>query len=313
MNYWKTFTTTFKQWWHHKYLWLVGLIGSIFAGGGASSSGSSGGSYSPSSTTSSKLNSNINLDFLKDPNTVRIIVIVFVVIVILSLIFLVISLYMTSRANSALIQATDKINQDDSKLGFKQTWSLGKFRLGTLVKYQLLVGLPMYILGMMVIVGAFVLFITGRLDFTTVSLALVSFILFAMVFLCVFVLYTLVVAVISVFGIRISVLENVGLREGFSKGYILIKSNLGQVIVFWLLTFIISGAVGIISLPVTLVLIIGGIGVVIPLIIASPVVGIIVAVLIVMALIIIMVLLEGPVYAFTQMYWTNVYLELKKK
>lgn len=311
MEYWKTFTTTIKQWWNHKYLWVVGILGSLLAGG------SSGSSYSSSSNTSSRNQASFQdgIDsvntYLKDPAHVTLILVVAGIVVVVGLVLFALSLYLQARADSALYQATREIAKDDKKLGFGKTWAMGKLRLGTLVKQRLLISMPFLIISLVFLVVGVVL-VLSRSGIPSVESVFALGMLCLVLFLCIGLLYAIVASMASLFGRRISVLENVGVVDGLKKGFDFFIKNFLHIVMFWIISWISSFVVFMVTFVFVFMGFIFAIGIVVGLIMVSPILGITVGIVLLLIFMLLISLISGPVYAFTQMYWTNAYLEIKR-
>jgi hypothetical protein len=311
MEYWKTFTTTIKQWWNHKYLWIVGILGSLLAGS------STGSSYSSSSNSSTRNQTTYQsgLDsvntYLKDPAHVTMILIVIAVIVVVGLVLFALSLYLQARADSALYQATKEIAKEDKKLGFWKTWSMGKLRLGTLVKQKLLIASPFMILALILLVAS-VIMLLSRSGIPNAEAFLAVAMLCLVLFLCVSLVYAVLASIASLFGRRIIVLENVGALAGLRMGFDFFIKNFLHVVMFWIISWISSFVVTVVTFVLVFGVLIFAIGMVVALFIVSPILGVLVGIVLLLIFVAIISLISGPVYAFTQMYWTNVYLEIKR-
>ncbi len=307
MDYFGIFTKTLKQWWKHKYLWIVGILGSILAGGG-----STGNLYNLPNNTNNTNNSFQNLNWLKEPAIVTSIIVIAIVIFMLGLVFFALSLYLQARADSALFQTTVKIQGEASALGFWKSWSLGKFRLKTLVAQQLLIGAPIYILGIILAVALIVILITvGNNQAALRSSFFILFGCFAL-FACLAGIYAIVAGLASLFGKRISVLEDIGAIEALKRGLKFFGDHFSDIVVFWLVSLIAGFITSAISFPLILLLGFFALVFIVPMIIINPILGVVIALVLLVVFVVLMVLFEGPIYAFNQMYWTNVYLEIKK-
>jgi hypothetical protein len=306
MDYLATLNTTFKQWWKHKYLWIVGILGSILAGSGT------GSNFNFSNFSSKDTNSLSQMDFLNDPATMSIVIVVVVIVLLLSLVFFALALYLQARADSGLFQATQKLHLNDNKIGFWNTWALGKFRLKTLVGQQLLIGAPIYLLGLIFILAIIAVLVVNKNNPSGMSSGLLIILGCATIFICIVAIYSILASLASLFGRRISVLENIGALEGLKRGFNFFGANFADIFVFWLVSWLVGLVAMVVTLPVTLVCFGFAIAIIIPMLIINPVLAIVAGVAFLAIFTVFIVLLEGPVYAFTQMYWTNVYLEIKK-
>lgn len=318
MDYWGTFTKTLKQWWNHKYLWILGILATILAGSGGSSGYSSnystgGSSRGGSSSSTSDFDTSVIADFFRDPANVTIVLVIVGVLCLVGFIFFCISLYLKARSDSALFQATEKISQDDQKIGFWKTWGLGKLRLGTLIGQQLLFNLPVYII-LGGFIALFVLIVASNIGNIGSGQQITIMFLFGMIImLCVVAIYVMIVSAISTFSRRNSVFENVGAITGIKQGFNFMIKNFGDVLVFWVISWIPGVAIGIFNTAFGFGFAMVLIAVGVPLMFISPIIAVLALLGIILLAVIFVSLIQGPIYAFDQMYWTNAYLAIKQK
>jgi hypothetical protein len=309
MKYWDIFTHTIKQWWNHKYLWIVGIIAAMFTGSGGSNNFSSFNNSSNSKNTSyQEMMSNMN-DYLGDPAHLTGIIVVLVIILILGLGVFILGLYLRARADSALYQATQKLSTNDEKIGFWKTWGLGKYNLGKLVKQEILVSLPVLVI--FILLGL-VAVLSIPLAGTNGNMALLPLMCGIGGMICLIGVYAIFVSIATLFGRRMIVLENLDVIDGLKKGFNFFIKNFSHVLMFWLISMISGFVVFIVTFFIVIMVLFIGVAVVVALMFINPIIAIIVGIMAVLLFIVIIGLISGPAYTFSSMYWTNAYLEIKK-
>jgi hypothetical protein len=311
MKYWDIFTNTIKQWWNHKYLWIVGIIAALFTGSGGGNSYSSfnNSSSSRNSTTYQQGMDSIR-DFFSDPAHVTTMIIILVVLLVIGLALYVLGLYLRSRADSALYQATQKLSISDEKIGFWKTWGMGKLNLWKLVKQEILISIPIIFVVIIMLVVMSIAMSVSMPNYSTFEVSRVMFV--AICFICLILIYSILVSMATVFGRRMTVLENLGEVEGLKKGFDFFIKNFSHILMFWLISLISGFVVGIVMFVVVIVLLLIGVAMVVGLMFVNPVIAIIVGIMGLLLFIVIVSLISGPTYTFNSMYWTNAYLEIKK-
>jgi hypothetical protein len=116
----------------------------------------------------------------------------------------------------------------------------------------------------------------------------------------------------TVFGRRMTVLENLGVVEGLKMGFNFFIKNFAHIVMFWLISMISGFVVAMVTFAVVIMLLLVGVGVVVALMFVNPILAIIVGIMAVLFFIVIISLISGPAYTFSSMYWTNAYLEINK-
>ena len=112
---------------------------------------------------------------------------------------------------------------------------------------------------------------------------------------------------------NVSVLNNAAVWESVKNSWKFISSNFSNIVVFWLLSLVIGIVTGTVSAIVgfalfTPIIILG-----VTLFVLNLWVGIIVGAILVILASALLSLLSGPIYSFGEIYWTKVYLTLKKE
>jgi hypothetical protein len=237
-------------------------------------------------------------------------IIILVVLLVIGLALYVLGLYLRSRADSALYQATQKLSISDEKIGFWKTWGMGKLNLWKLVKQEILISIPIIFVVIIMLVVMSIAMSVSMPNYSTFEVSRVMFV--AICFICLILIYSILVSMATVFGRRMTVLENLGEVEGLKKGFDFFIKNFSHILMFWLISLISGFVVGIVMFVVVIVLLLIGVAMVVGLMFVNPVIAIIVGIMGLLLFIVIVSLISGPTYTFNSMYWTNAYLEIKK-
>jgi hypothetical protein len=173
-----------------------------------------------------------------------------------------------------------------------------------------LISVPIIIILIIVIALLVAIFLTSTVMQSDVILLTIAVV--AIPSICIIALYSILARVIYTFASRISVLNNGGVWDSIKKSWVFIKSNLTHILMFWLINMAIGVGTGTVLGIVGLMLFAPMVLIIIPLFLINLWVGIIVGVLITFVLVALLSLLSGPIYSFGEIFWTKVYLTLKK-
>jgi hypothetical protein len=277
--------------WNYRALWVFGLILALAAGGSASSHGGNNNfqfqdnehsyqtpSYGSIQEFFNALNQQVEKLFSQGIPEANIsgqalttflwIVGIFVVLMLLVGIVIAIARYVSE---TAVIRMVDEYENTATKMtvrqGFRIGWSRTAWRLFLI---NLVVNLPVILMLILFFVaGLIMLGVIGNGDaaLNPVSIAalvgLVFFVIFVVIILSVF------LGLLRHFFWRISVLEEVGVRESLRRGFAMVRENWKSVGLMWLVMI----GIGIAWMVVSLVAIV----VTIPVVIVTTIVAIIVA------------------------------------
>lgn len=288
----KAFRATFK----HKFLWLFGIL----AGGTAGASSfnfqmpSSGFNNSWQKFSNENLNSVDWTTFWQNHGVA--ILILITVLAILSIIFFILNLV----SEGALISAGDKIEKDQEltfgnsfQRGWHNFWRIWGLNITLLL--AILIGLSILILPVcaLVVLGSYVAaWIVGILLFL-INIA-----------------FWILISFLAPYALRIVVLKKHGIFESLRESLHLVRDNLGQVLVMYLLLMAIGFAVGlamvIVGLVLMAVLVMVGIG----LYYVSVVVLGLYAILMVLCLLIVCLIFSGAYATFNSLVLTLTYERL---
>jgi len=151
-------------------------------------------------------------------------------------------------ARGGLIASVDSIESGE-KSSFRQSWSAGWHRAWTLLGIGLLPAIPaliLFVVGVMALGaygGIFALFDEEFAQVTTAGLA-ITIALFA----CILVPIMLVLSILRNFAERACMLENLGVIDAYRRGTSVLRANLGEAIILFLLQIVIFIVLGVLFL-----------------------------------------------------------------
>jgi hypothetical protein len=298
MDYFKIVKESFDIWWKNKYLWILGIIAAVFSGGSSTSS-----NFSQNSIDSKTL----GLDNFEMSPAV---IVVIIVVALVGLAFMLLGIYLKSRADASIISSIPLIEKN-TELGFKKSWSLSSSKWIKLFLLNLFISIPVLVVVLITVVIAMIFLITSK---SAVPSAFVLTLACAGIpLICLLVIYSVISRIIYTFASRISVLNNGTVWDSIKKGWDFITKNLSDIVIFWLINLAIGAVTGTILAVIGLVIFAPMILIVLPILVLNLWVGIIVGVLLSIVSVVLLSLLSGPIYSFGEIYWTKVYLTLKKE
>lgn len=284
--------------WQHKALWIFGIMASCARSNGGSGNGGGGnsGGYQTGSGdvpfSEDQLERGITQfgQFLTE--NIWIIIAFAVFIILLSIIFY----FLGMMGRVGLIQGTYKVENGAATLAFGEIWSESLPYFWRVFGLNFLIGLAIFVI--------FVPFI-----FLGIVTAGIGF-LCILPLICILIPLGLILNVVIDQAQAAIVIENLGMWDGFKRGWEIVKSNIGVMIVMGLI-LIFGGAVlsVLIALPIVLA--------VLPLIIgASTLQESLTPVYIALACFVlylpVLIFLNGVLTAYIQSAWTLTYLRLTK-
>ncbi|MEI7579088.1 MAG: hypothetical protein WCJ58_03535 [bacterium] len=320
MDYWQNLKDSLKTTWQHKYLWAIGLIFAIFSGGSSGSSSNNNHSGEVRFDQGEFNNGLIKIqDFLHQVPLLLWLLLALTVFVLILLISL-LCIYLKSRAQAALIASTVEIEKQ-KQLNFGNAWKLGRDKMKALSKQNLLLAIPAYFAFIVIFIIFFALLVkfynanslsNEFFNFSSRSSSYVVLLIgsssFLLLFLCGYVIFAIIFAFAQAFGSKFAVLEGQSAISSLKSGLRFFSSNFGKIFVSWLIMILVDiallilAALFIIPIFLLLVLFIG---------FANPITyflsGIIILIFIPISLI-----FTGFNYAWSEVYWTKVYLRIKE-
>ncbi|MBI5943400.1 MAG: hypothetical protein HY864_03455 [Chloroflexi bacterium] len=225
--------------WKHKVLWVFGVFASFARGGGGGSSGGSNSGYqtgsgdSPFSTDQLERGMNQFGHFLE--NNLWIIIAVVVLLFLLSFVFFMLGM----MGRIGIIKGVARAEKGAEKLAFGEIWSESMPFFWRIFGLNFLIGLAFFaILFPLVLFGVF----TAGIGFLCI-----------LPLLCILIPLSWVFMVIIEQAQAAIVLEDLGMMDGFKRGWEIVKANAGPMIVMALILGIGGAVIGvIIALPIIL-------------------------------------------------------------
>lgn len=294
----RVLTRSWQIIWKHKVLWIFGILASCARGGGGGNSGSGGNNRyqtGPNGNipfTSDQIERGLDQasQFLKE--NLWIIIAVFLVIVLLSLIFY--TLGMIGRIG--LIKGTYKAETGAESLAFGELWSESMPYFWRIFGLNFLLGLLVFILVVpFVVLGV----VTAGVGF-----------LCLLPLLCILIPVSWALMVIVEQAQAAIVIEDLSLLDGLRRGWEIVKSNIGPMIIMALILGIGGAIVGVvIAIPVILA--------VIPLVLGAgalreSMTPLWIALACCAAYMPVLIFLNGIITAYIQSAWTLTFIQLAK-
>lgn len=309
-----------KSWHHirkHRFLWGLGVLAALTEGGAGFSSYPSSGGSGWETDSSQEISKAIDTASVWVTSHIDLIIIGLAAIFVIFLIILYISysaraglIYAVNALESVLpAEATPQALQaGDKKLSFSEAFDTGQKYFWPLFGLTLLVALLIF-LAIAVFIGlvfGFIVLAIISLWFLIAVIPLGLITIFALAAFCFYLNLILLIAS------RELVITEHGVIASFRAGHELIRKNLGQVLLGWLINLGLSLAAGLI---VALVLMIVG-GALFLIGVGVYFIGkwtgvIIYAVPVGLALLALMLIISGIINAYFSTYWTLVYTKLK--
>ncbi|MBW7918721.1 MAG: hypothetical protein DYG87_02170 [Anaerolineae bacterium CFX3] len=293
-NFGEVLSRAWKITWKYKILWIFGILSSCSRGGGGSSGGGNGGDgngYNP-------FGSDVDQFFTQTGDWLSQYwwVVALIVAAVFALVLL--SIFLGAIGRIGLIRGTLQAEEGAEQLSF------GELFKGSLPYFWRVFGLT-FLIGLISLLALLPFFAFGVL---TAGIG----------FLCLLPLFCLLIPVSIALSLIIEmanvaiVKENVGLVDGFKRGWEVVRGNAGPVIVMGLILLAISFVLGLlIAIPILMIILPAGISVALnqgqsmtPLLIGG---------LCFVMFLPVAILVSGILNAFLGASWTLTYLRLTSK
>ncbi|WKZ37213.1 MAG: hypothetical protein QY332_04635 [Anaerolineales bacterium] len=282
--------------WKHKILWVFGVFAVFASGGGGGGGGGGGSSYQtgsedfPFSTSEMERGFQQVGQFLEQNLWIILVAVVFIIL--LSLLFYALGI----MGRIGLIQGAYKVEKGAEHLAFAELWSESMPYFWRIFGLNFLIGLAVAVLLVpLVLFGV----ITAGVGFLCI-----------LPLICILIPISWVVMVILEQAQAAIVVENLGMWEGFKRGWEIVKTNAVNFIILGLVLFVGGAVIGIvIAFPIIIAVVPLAIGAnsleetLMPLYIALACCALYIPVL---------YLLTGILTAYIQSVWTLTYLRLSR-
>lgn len=296
-NFGEVLTRAWQNIWKHKVLWIFGILASCARGGSGGSSGGGGNSsYQTGSGDAPFSGGQIERVMGQVGQYIEEhlwIIIAFAVAIIL---FAFISYALGMMGRIGLIKGTYKAENGAESLSFGEIWAESMPYFWRIFGFNFLIGLAFIVIFIpLVLFGV----ITAGIGFLCI-----------IPLLCVMVPLSWVIALILEQAQPAIVLEDLGMLDGFKRGWQIVKSNVGPMIVMALILGVGSVIIGlIIAIPIILA--------VVPLIIGAgslreSLTPVYIALACCAVYLPLLIFFNGVLTAYIQSVWTLTYLRLTK-
>lgn len=285
----------------HKVLWLFGIISAIFGGASQTFNFSfnipSGFSPSSGMMTEGKDTAFTGLDFVKfiDPNTL-VLVIAVIAVIFVTIIFA--AIYIQTWAYTALVSQTLSVIRGKSPT-FKEGKVIGEKFFWRVFLFRLVFGLVLIPVILLLIIPPLLFFMVGQ-----TGLAIAFGIIDLIIFVLGLIAYSVAVGILSEFGIRGMIENDLKVRESVELGWQLLRNNLGKSVLAWLVNIAIGFVAGIFFFIIIFLFLILGILLFLinPLLIVIPII----------IFLITAVFVSGILNVFVSSFWSLVYTDILK-
>ena len=246
MDHGKVLKRAWNILWRYRALWVFGFILALTAGGGGSSSGRVANNWGQYST-----------DRIP-PEVVSTLIAIGIGLACLTVILIIVAAIARYVAATALIRMVDDYEETGQKRGVRQGfrlgWSRSAFRLFLI---DLLIGLPVAVAFILL----FLLALAPLLLWTTKSTAAGALgtaiaIGLGLLVILLAIVVAVILSVLKPFFRRVCVLEGLGVTEAIRHGYAMVRQNLRDVGLMWLITVGLRIGWTILMIPVVLLLLV---------------------------------------------------------
>lgn len=233
---------------------------------------------------------------------------------IVALVWLVVSIYISSRASGSMLKSISEIYKG-KKMGFSSAWKAGNKYWLKLFLQRLLFLLPIFIIVIPIIAVFIVVGFGSAFSPVAMFASIFSLIIILCLALCCVLILVLAINVIAVFVRRELVIEEKSVIDSIRSAYNFVIRNLLELFV----SFVFLLPVTIVAIMIGLVLVVGLLVAALPVVLflitvfeTAPILAVVSMVVGLFCFAILLGFIQGPIIAFQEVYWTVVYLELKK-
>lgn len=288
-----------KAWqiiWKYKVLWIFGIL----AGCGTASNGASSNSGYRYSSQSGNLPPEIN-NLFQSGNQGLIFAIIAIIIVVVFLL-IVLSLVLGTVGRVGLIRGTQMGDQNVDHLAFSELLNESLRYFWRVLGLNLLVGIFLFVIYGVLILGYIIAGVA------TIGIAFVCL----LPFICLLVPLSWIIQVILEQANVALVVENTGIMDAIQRGWNVVKTNVGPIILMGLILILGVGLIGgaIIALPIGIIVLPALTGAIFGGRALSS--GLLIAGLCFVAYLPVLLILSGILRAYTSSAWTLTYLRLTR-
>lgn len=315
MDHFEILKRAFNATWRYRALWLFGILLALAGGGGG---------FNLFRCLDAGGGGRDNFGFPADPDVLpqisdRMLTTVVVAAVVVGLILFVvltIARYIAQVALIGMVKEIEKTQTTSVRNGFHLGWSRSAWRLFLI---NLVIGIPTAILALLLFAYGLSPLLLLLVEKPAVRiLGVVAAISLTLLVILILIVLSAAINLLSQFFYRQCVLEKRGVFDSIREGFWMVRRNLSNVAVMWLLMFGVGLGWSVLMIPVFMVLLvlatlIGGLpGVLIYTLTQSQATAFIVGGIVwLIVLIVPSIFLSGLYAAFTSCVWTLIYLEVQ--
>ena len=313
MDFGEVLTKAWKIVWKFKILWIFGIFAGCGTNRGVSFNGGSGFRTGVMSGSTPNLPPGFEdnmlrlMNFFENPAVIA-------GFIGLICVFIFIAVFLSIMGRVGLIKGALDADAGAEHLSFGELWKSGLHYFWRFLGLSLIIGSPILLIYLALIFGAILVFFafmsgSGKGSYGAAP-ALVVLIPVICIFTCVVFLLAIVISFLSPQAERAIVIENEGVISGIRRGWSVLTTNLGPILIVWLILVVISVVAGILlALPLLII--------VVPLFITYVFAGsnasytpLIIAGLCIVAYIPVALVANGILTAYLESVWTLTYLHL---
>jgi len=322
MDYGRIIRRALEIVWRHKVLWVFGIAAALFSGGGGGGNGANGIQYTLDENSLRRFGQQMPFG----PNVEAVVPVILAIIglvLLLVLVFAIVGIIVRYTSVGALIGGVDEVERTE-RTSFRSALRIGWQRLLRLFAIDLIIGIAMFV----VVLALVFLTIAGVLFAVLPAIALAEgggsgatvlavlwgvgvglAVLVALV--AVSVIVSAITTLIREVAFRANVLERQGVFASIGTAFRLIRGNLKEVLLVWLILVAINLALSIVAIPLVVIGIVGVIGPAVAAFALTESVAVTLLVLVPIALFFVLVaaFIGGLVLTFQSAVWTLSYRE----
>jgi hypothetical protein len=236
MDYGNLLSRAWQLTWKHKVLWIFGILAGIGGGGANFNFGFGGPSGRTPAGTGSPLPPDIQ-NQLSRPETLAIILAAGCVIFVIGIVLLILGII----GRGGLIGGI-KLAADNNSVTFREAWSVGTHYFWRMLGISLVLVVPAIVIAV----------VFGGVAILTLGIALICL----LPLLCLIIPALILLGIIAHFAQFAVVLEDLGVLDSYRRGWAILKSNLGNIIVVGIIVIIIEVIVSLVLVLPMLVIVV---------------------------------------------------------
>jgi hypothetical protein len=243
MDIGRTLSRAWEITWRYKILWILGFLAALGEGTGGLNSSYRFGSQDFQNGTLP----NFNMPALASGLIVGFACLAFIIGIALFVI--------STMARGGLIAAAAQV-EDDGNTTLGSAWAVGQRRFWTLFGIGVLMVLPILLIVLLAVIGIFMVaggaILSGNRGENAAGPVIAG--LFACIcpLICVAVIAGIVLTVLRLFAERAAILEGLGWTAAVGRGWQVMRQNLGNTLILWIIFLVLGLIIGAIAAAISL-------------------------------------------------------------